>query len=198
MNEKFGSQPIIPTHKGEPLDNREQAIDQVALLEKLNQALANEVGSKMKWKRPLDGLETYGKLKGEVLVMVDDSKEILEAFAPHMMAATEGEASFIRYRNEDLNPLVDNILQRNPSLVVLDYSLPTEESMDDYDVEDKLNGAQVARALRARGFNKKIVGFSSQKSAVNEFTSAGADGAVEKDAFDIQKSVEGIAALSNT
>lgn len=193
MSEKSFEKFSLPSEADKPSEDSESGSHD--LLNKLNKILAEDIGSKMKWKKPLESLDSYGKLRGESVVMVDDSEMVLGSYAPHLMAATEGEAVFIRYRDEELEPLVDNVLQHEPTVVVLDYSLPPEAARDNWDddIPDKLNGAQITKALRDKNFTGKIIGFSSEKTAVKKFMLAGADATVEKSNFDFGDDVAKIA-----
>lgn len=150
------------------------------LLEKVNAAL-QELGSTARWLKTPELVEGGEALRDKIIVMVDDIKDVLEAFAPHLIVATDGKASFIQYRGERLEELLNEILARNPNIVLLDYHL-----------SDQLKGTAVARALREAGFKGDSIGFSSDKNAVGEFDKVGA-GFLEKNAWDPETSVKSLA-----
>lgn len=158
-------------------------VTRATLLEKVNNAL-EALGSKARWKRAPEFLESYEPLRGKILVMVDDVREVLESFAPHLITATDGSASFIEYKGQKLNELLDQILQYNPNIVLLDYHL-----------SDQLKGTEVSRALHATGFTGESIGFSSDPSVTREFEDSDATGCIDKNASYPEESVQKLAQL---
>ena len=165
----------------ENLHNSE--IQQITVLEKINKALA-DLGSTGKWKRPPEFLEGYAPLKDKIVVMVDDVKTILENFAPHLIVATDGKASFIEYKGQKLDELIHQIMEHSPNIVVMDYHL-----------SESLKGTSVIRELQGQNFSGQAVGFSSDNNTTREFMDAGAKGAVDKGGYSPEKSVEELANL---
>ena len=152
-----------------------------SVLEKINQTLA-DLGSAYKWIRVPEFLEGYAPLKGKVVVMIDDVKEVLEIFVPNLMVATDGKAFFIEYRGQLLDELVSQIMSHNPSVILVDFHL-----------SKNVKGSDVIARLIGQNFTGELVGFSSDAAVVSQFMDAGAKGVVEKD-FP-EKSVKAAATL---
>jgi CheY-like chemotaxis protein len=168
------------------LDNPRTPEEQkIILLEKINKALS-ALGSSAKWKRAPEDLEEYLPLKGKILVMVDDAKDLLKHFIPDLMVATDGNASFVEYTGQETDMLIEQIMRSNPYIVLMDYHLSAD-----------FKGSSVIRALNARNFSGKTVGFSSDDNSKtsNEFMSAGAKGTVNKNTSRPEKSVIELAKL---
>lgn len=155
----------------------------VPILEKINKALA-DLGSDSKWRRAPEFMAEYLPLKDKVVVMIDDIKEILENFVPHLMVATEGKSSFIEYKGQKLDELVQQIMKYHPDIVVVDFHL-----------SDYVKGSSVVRALKEKNFAGEMVGFSSDSHVAREFTNAGAKGAVEKNNAYPERSVGELAKI---
>lgn len=168
MNEKNLQKPEVPKEE---------------LLEKINKALA-DLGSTAKWKRAPECLEGYEALRDKTVVMVDDVKAVLENYAPHLIVATEGKASFIEYKGQQLDELIRQIMGQNPNIVVMDYNL-----------SDDLKGTSVIEALKAQNFSGEVVGFSSDSHTAKKFADAGAIGIVDKGEYSPEESVEKLAGL---
>ena len=156
-------------------------VQTITLLETINNALA-KLGSTSKWKRPPEFFEDYEPLKDKIVVMVDDVKTILENFAPHLIMATAGKASFIEFTGQQLDELIEQIMAFNPNIVVMDYHL-----------SDHLKGTSVIKALRMKNFSGEAVGFSSDNHTAREFLDAGAIGFVDKSAHSPEDSVKKLA-----
>ncbi len=156
---------------------------QTALLEKINQALA-ELGSGAKWKRAPEFLAEYEPLRGKKIIMVDDLKKLLEHFVPLFMVATDGNAGFVEHLNQTIDELVDQIIHINPDIVLLDFNLA-----------NNVLGSEIAEKLTTHSFSGISVGFSSDTKTAEKFIAAGAIGAVDKDAGDPEKSVVELAKL---
>ncbi|MEK7138352.1 MAG: response regulator [Patescibacteria group bacterium] len=111
--------------------------------------------------------EGFEPLRDRKVVMVDDGKFILTAFVPELMVATNGNAEFIEQSEQDAQQLTDNILSRNPEIVLMDYSLKS------------MTGSTVAKMLTEKKFQGIIIGFSNNSDSNSEFQKAG----VTKTAF---------------
>ena len=154
------------------------------LLKKINKAILDQ-GNGARWKRVPEFLKEYEPLKGKVLVMVDDVRGILEQFAPDLMVATDGNASFVEYTGQPIDTLIEQIMQYNPDIVVMDYHL-----------SEDIKGSDVITSLiKQKNFSGKIVGFSSDNEVSEEFMTAGAKGTVNKDTGSPEKSIGGLASL---
>ena len=153
------------------------------LLKKINKALA-DLGSTAKWKRAPEFLENYMPLKDKIVVVVDDVKAVLENFAPHLIVATNGNALFIEYKGQELDELIQQIMDYNPSIVVMDYHL-----------SENLKGTSVIKALRVQNFQGGAVGFSSDSHTAGAFSAAGAKGSIDKGGHFPEQSVEELANL---
>lgn len=158
-------------------------VQKMSLLEKINKALA-DLGSTKKWKKAPEFLKEYEPLRGKVLVMVDDIKNLLEHFAPDLIVATNGNASFIEYTGQDIDKLIKQIMQYNPDIVVMDYHL-----------SDYLKGSSVIMSLNEQNFSGQAIGFSSDNDTSKDFIAAGVKGTVKKDTSQPEKSVAELANL---
>lgn len=157
---------------------REHEPQQPTVIEKINASL-QELGSSTKWKRAPEFKEEYESLRGKKVLMVDDVENVLVSFIPDLMVATDGEASFIKYNEQDVKELAQQIIEQNPDIVLLDYHL-----------SDNLKGAVVAACLNDKGFEGGIIGFSSDSGVQNEFAKAGSLGCIDKNAGEPNLSVE--------
>ena len=156
---------------------------EMPLIEKINRTL-REIGSESRWKRPPEAIRGCEVLNDRTLVMVDDTQDVLEAFAPDLLVATNGKTSFVQYQGQNQEELLQEILACHPNTVLLDYHLSEE-----------LDGATIAAALRGSGFSGEIIGFSSDTKIVEEFKRAGAMGCIDKDAGRPERSVKDLVHL---
>lgn len=85
------------------------------------------------------------------------------------MVATEGNAGFVKYDQQAVKEVVDQILKQNPDIVLLDFNLSHE-----------LKGDAVCRMLQDENFQGKIIGFSSDRYSDREFEKAGVTAIVPK------------------
>ncbi len=133
-------------------------------------SLFEAVGSSSRILRlPPDSPE-YAPFKGKRVLMVDDAKILIENFIPSLTVATDGNAAFILHTAEQSRDvLVDAILTKDPQIILMDYHLAGGVEGDD-----------IIRAIIAKGFTGKIVGFSSDSAAQRAFSAAGAVGSVDK------------------
>ena len=155
----------------------------VILLEKINKVIS-DFGPGGKRKIAPEFLEEYNPLKGKVLVMVDDIKEILKDLAPELMVATDCNAFFIEYAGQKMDKLIEQIMQYNPDIVLMDYHL-----------SKNLKGSSVIEVLNRQNFSGQVVGFSSDDQASKEFIAVGAKGAIKKDINYPEKTVGQLASL---
>jgi len=161
---------------------------QAALLEKINAPL-QELSKQVKWlggkwiKLP-ESLPEYEKLKGKRILLVDDAATVIGGLLPQFMVATDGNFSFIQYKGEDVRQLIEEIIAKSPEILLLDYNLS-----EDYSGEG-LKGTDVANALQENAFEGKMVGFSSEKSSIEEFQRRSGIVAIEKNTFSIEDSLK--------
>lgn len=144
----------------------------------INAKLA-ELGSTAKYKKSPENREGFAPLKGKRVLMVDDTKDLLEAYIPDLMVATDGAGDFVRIKPiQTVREAADAIMAKNPEIILMDYHISP-----DY------KGTAIAQELQQRGFNGTIIGFSSEKDAVREFEALGIK-SVEKSYSDYGKSLE--------
>lgn len=155
------------------------------LVDKINEAL-KELGSTARWTKAPEFLKEYRPLKDKTIVLVDDVDMVLKAFVPGLMVATDGKAFFVQYKGQPLQELTEQILQRNPDLILLDYNL--EE-------EGELKGTELARELLRQKFSGDIVGFSSERAAEQEFQKVGVKRSINKEAGFPEESIKELAEL---
>ena len=155
------------------------------LLQRINRAL-KELGSSSKWLKLPKFLPDYESLRGKKILLVDDVVEVVESLIPDLMVATDGNASFIHYKEQELELIISEILEKNPDIILLDYNL-----------SESLKGTEIARILKEKAFTGKSIGFSSEKDTSKKFIDAGAFGYVEKNAYDPEACLKGIAKIVN-
>ncbi len=117
-----------------------------------------------------EGLES---LEGKDILLVDDSTDVFAAFIPPLTAATGGGARFLRHADETAEELAGLVMGFQPATVLLDEELG-----------NGVLGTMVAKELRGKGSDARIIGFSSAPGAREEFFRAGADGFVLKSVHD--------------
>lgn len=152
--------------------------DQTEILRKINDALT-ALGVDEEWIKAPEFLPEYEKLKGKRITIVDDVKGVIANNLPEYIVATGGNASAVCHTEQDLNGLVVEVLATNPEIVLMDYTLL-----------NGITGVGVIGALRANGFEGKVIGYSSEKSRNSEFMKAGAIGCIGKSAYPASKSVQ--------
>jgi CheY-like chemotaxis protein len=142
------------------------------LLEKINSIFDTLGIPKIEIFKVPKFLKEYEPLKGKCIVMVDDNKKELKSFAPYLVVATEGNASFIlNEENQELDELVEQIRKYDQSIVLMDYNLSRG-----------LKGTSVIEELRKKDFSGKIIGFSAMinEDLIAKFLDAGALNVIEK------------------
>lgn len=151
--------------------DKRSEVKEKELLEKINASLA-ELGSTAKWKGLPDFKEEYASLRDKKITIVDDGYEILQNQLPDLMVATDGKASFVHYKNESIEKLIEQIIAKNADIVLMDYTL-----------SEDVTGTQVIKSLMEAGFTGKIIGYSSSKNSNEALIKSGAIGAVDKSAY---------------
>ena len=158
--------PKMPTHEEDPK------------LTLINAKLA-ELGSTAKYKMAPENREGFAPLKGRRVIMVDDTKDLLEAYIPDLMVATGGAGDFVRVKPiQTVQQAAEAIMAKNPEVILMDYHISP-----DY------KGTSIAQELQQRGFTDTIIGFSSEKDAVRAFEELGIQ-SVEKSYRNPSKSLE--------
>lgn len=163
--------------------DKDQENHQAFLLDKVNAAL-RELGSTAQWKRAPEFLKEYEPLRGKTVLLVDDVNDVLQAIMPELIVATDGNASFIEYKQQELEELVKEIIERNPNIVLLDYHL-----------SDELKGETIVRTLAEQQFVGSAIGFSSDSDTTRSFKNSGAMASVRKNAGFPEATVKDIAKL---
>ena len=133
------------------------------LLEQINRELG-QLGETTRYKRlPEEVPAACASLRRHMLVMVDDTPEVLAAYIPHLVAATRGRAAIVLHQEQDIAELVEETLAHAPDTVLMDYFLA-----------GNLCGDDVARLLHERT-NRTVpcIGFSSMSSADRLFARVG-------------------------
>ena len=155
------------------------------ILNKINNTLLG-IGFTGKWIKVPElrfPEKVYGSIRSKSLIMIDDSADILGAFAPYLMVATHCNASFIKYRTQSLTFLAKEIIKRNCDIVLMDYHL-----------SETIKGVDIIVILREKGFNGCIVGFSAGKFS-REFIVGGADYFLNKNVVDPEQSIADLALI---
>lgn len=153
------------------------------LLARINESLAT-LGSKTKWIRAPDPIGgPFGDLLRTMkLAIIDDILQVLENTVPFLIANLEGVFPIL-YQGQPLMEIAERILAYDPGIVLVDYNLGATD------------GAALTRTLKSRGFERYIIGFSSDSSTSPKFTAAGADGCVEKSVLEIDDTIRQIARI---
>lgn len=147
----------------------------LALLNKINATLA-ELGSTAKWKMLPDFKDEYKSLQDKTITIVDDGDMILQNQMPDLIVATAGKASFVFHKGEPVEKIIDQIKDKNPDIVLMDYSLAKG-----------IEGPQVIELLKKSGFTGKIIGYSSSKDSNEALIKSGAVGAIDKSAYNRER-----------
>ncbi len=152
---------------------------------KINAVMA-KLESSLRWKMAPEDRPEYASLKGKKILMVDDSFDVLESYAPELVVATEGHASCIHYHEHDKGTIVEQIMEGDPEVVLLDFHLSTH-----------VKGPWVAQELIKKGFKGKIIGFSSEnkREVAASFKHVGVDTCIEKDGGMPEESVKQLAEI---
>ncbi len=153
----------------EELLGRNSAEQQLQLLAKINSALAG-LGSGAKYTRLPENREEYESLRGRRVVMVDDTREVLEDFVGDLMLATGGNASFLLHTGQSVEEIVGVIKAENLDVVLLDYNLSGDTT-----------GSMIAESLLEAGFSGLIIGFSSDSDTTQDFMRSGVRTCIEKE-----------------
>jgi CheY-like chemotaxis protein len=169
-----------PHHEGEQGSGKEAAPSPQKILEQINN-VTKELGGRRYLKVPED-FPGYEELRGKRVMMVDDVVGLLKEFMPHLIAATEGKATFIHYQDEVAAAVAEAIIDKNPEVVLLDYEL-----------SERICGVDVARSLKENGFTGMIIGFSSDRDFLNAFKEGGVSMCVEKKSYDPEGTLQKLA-----
>jgi hypothetical protein len=92
------------------------------LLDRANELL-EQIGSTGRLLEVPEDHPDYASLKGKSVMMVDDTKRLLENFIPDLVRATDGNASVIHYKGENPMRLTADIKRTNPDVLLLDFHL---------------------------------------------------------------------------
>ena len=146
----------------------------------VNQTLL-ELGSTMKFKKVKEAVPGCESLLGKRIVMIDDVKDVLESFVKDLVVASGGNASFILHKDQLLGELVNEVIQRNPDIVLVDGNLAGD-----------IKGDMVIEELRKNNVNAKAIVFSSDSHMADRVKFKHID-FVKKEAHDPESSVKRVA-----
>jgi|GEM_PF-3012989 len=118
------------------------------------------------------------------LLLVDDSPDVLAAFAKPLQHMTDGRAVLMPHTGESAEQLADRILAENPEWLLLDFNLL-----------GLVRGDDVLEVLLEKDPEFRCIGFSSVEDVRESFLEAGAVGFVLKTAHDPEASLREVAAL---
>jgi DNA-binding NarL/FixJ family response regulator len=148
------------------------------VLQSINTAL-KRLGSRLEYLKAPDYFPEYEFLKDKKIIMIDDVFMILENILPDLVVASGRNAEAIHYKDQKLEDLIMELLDKNPDILILDYHL-----------SDNVKGVEIARGLIRLGFKGKIVGGSSESERGAEFIKAGAVGNIDKSAWPVSDMVK--------
>jgi len=157
------------------------------LLETINNIM-NELNKEAPWlkgnlKTIPEFLPEYEKLKGKKILWIDDTANLIGKLAPHFVVATDNNFSFVLHKDQSKGGLLQEVLDKNPDIILLDYSLA-----------NGVKGDILAKILIAEDYTGKIIGFSGDGTITDHFKNAGVE-AVHKDEDNPSKSLKDIANL---
>jgi DNA-binding NarL/FixJ family response regulator len=112
---------------------------------------------------------SFGVFQGRRIVLVDDSRGVMEAFEHLLGDVTTGEARFVHHIDQSAEELCREILQHRPDLVLLDANLARG-----------IKGYRLLPLLLKGDPQLKCLGFSSDDGLRERFREAGAVGFVHK------------------
>lgn len=156
------------------------------ILAKVN-AVVTELGGWAPYLRNLrtpEYREEYSALKGKRVLIVDDSSVVIQYLIRELMVATDGNASALLYRGEDVAVLVREIIEKAPHVILMDYHL-----------SEALKGTAVMEGLSQVGYAGIVVGSSSDEKRNSEFAQFGAVGCIDKTALDTGETVKKLALI---
>ena len=102
-------------------------------------------------------------LRGKKILLVDDSPDILAAFLPLLVAATEGKAELLLHREGSPEDLAESVLKLHPSVILLDEYLA-----------GGVRGHDVASLIKKKLPESLCIGFSNAESPRTLFEQEGA------------------------
>lgn len=126
------------------------------------------------------GLEA---LAGRKIVLVDDGLDVVAAFLVPLMMVTEGEAEFVLQNTQSMDQTIDEILEKDPEIVLLDEYLRG------------LRGHQLIGPLLQKKPGLICLGFSNAESTEKIFLESGAKGFVFKEQTDPWRTLEHVVRL---
>ncbi len=148
---------------------------------KVNRAF-EELGVGTRYKKVKETVPGCENLRGKRIVMVDDVKAVLETFVEDLVVASDGNASFILHKDQSLDELVGEIIQRNPDIVLVDGHLA-----------HGIEGDAVIESLSRINAVLKSIIFSSDSHIGDRLTSGNIAGVVKKETSDPETSVKKVA-----
>jgi CheY-like chemotaxis protein len=128
-----------------------------------------ELGVTASWPRVAPPLEFAPALFDRRVVMVDDSPDMMAAFVPALLAATNGRAQFLLHQGESAEEVVERVLELKPDLVLMDGELV-----------GKTRGWTVTAELFKRTPDLPTIGFSSSATYEPHFLASNAGAFVLK------------------
>lgn len=153
-------------------------------LAKLIQTTCAALGSQLEWRGQLRRISGTEVLNGKRIVMLDDSRAVLLAFAPALLIASGGNAFFVHHQEQSLALLATQILEHSPDIILFDYF-----------IAQSMRGTAVVPLVAARSAGTIRIGFSSDEGLEHTFMDSGAHGAVRKNTDDVDESILGLALL---
>lgn len=109
-------------------------------------------------------------LHHQTLLLVDDTKYVLDAFAPALQQLTGQSAAFLLHAQQTAEQLTQEILAHSPQILLLDGNL-----------SQNIKGYGLLPNILKANPDILCIGFSSAESLRSTFLQAGAKGFVYKD-----------------
>ncbi len=114
--------------------------------------------------------EEAAVLRDKKILLIDNAPEVFEVFVPWLVAATDGNASFLFHVKEALAELAEKAVSLSPDIVLIDECLA-----------GTIRGHTLTAEILERKPQIKVIGFSATEGTSDAFTAAGAAGFAEKD-----------------
>lgn len=159
--------------------------DEAQILGKINEAMCR-LGRTAEYSctLPVSGTES---LRGKKITILDDTNMILELLVPMIITATKGEGDFVEYKGGTAEEVANQIMAQSPEIVLLDY-----------DLGKKITGADVAIALREKGYDGVALGFSSINRGKGGFPEDKVNGTILKNTADSSGTLRRVAEFVST
>ena len=159
---------------GEVVDKERRAF----LLDEINRIRVS-LGADVLREIP-DEFQELEEFRNKIITIVDDSRRVLAKNIPAFLVATDGNARVILCTDQTPEEIADRIISSGTDIVLLDYIL--KRSVNSHDVS--VNGIDVMNALKSKGYDGEVIGYSSDDESQEKFMDNGAMCCADKNNID--------------